>query len=275
MSRGSKQSEATRLTTMPFVLSLLLSFFIAPLCLSGTPQPEIIISAGDPWPPYIDDKHPHQGVSVEIANAAFATQGFRIKQIFVPWARAIEGTRTGSYDLILDAWWSPERSKAFMFSKPYLKGAVKLIKRKDYPFTFDGLKSLKGKQVAVVRGYAYDYQFMTSDLFERFEVMAFENAIGMLLHERVDFAIEDESVTRYRLKNTAPEKLALIEFVSPPVSVNLIYIMSGYSNPRHYEYIQAFNRGLEILIKNGKYASILRRNGLTDHMAVKSKTEPD
>ncbi len=223
---------------------------------------ETIVAASDPWPPYVDEMHPQMGVSVEIANAAYATQGYKVKQLIVPWARALEGTRTGVFDLILDAWWSSERSREFMYSRPYLDGSVKLIKRRGEPFTYEGLESLSGKQIAVVRGYAYNDEFYASPNIRHYEVVDFASAVAMLLRGRVDFAIENELVARYRLGQVAPDSIPQIEFVEPPVSLNLVYVISGYRNPRHYEYIGAFNRGLEIIRNNGEYAEILKRNGL-------------
>ncbi|WP_157497192.1 substrate-binding periplasmic protein [Hahella ganghwensis] len=242
-------------------------FLMAVLTTEGaSPDNELqtIVAAGDPWPPYIDEMHPELGVSVEIANAAYATQGYRVRQMIVPWARAMEGTRVGTFDLVLDAWWSSERSREFMFSRPYLDGSVKLIKRKGDPYIYEGISSLKGRLVAVVRGYAYNEELNTSPEVQRFEVIDFASAVAMLLKERVDFAVENELVARYRLAQVAPESLTKIEFVEPPLSVNLVYVISGYRNPRHYEYINAFNKGLQIIRENGVYSDILKRNGLQD-----------
>ncbi|OZG74993.1 amino acid ABC transporter substrate-binding protein [Hahella sp. CCB-MM4] len=249
------------------VISIAISLYLVAVSFraaSVEPQLETLVAASDPWPPYVDEMHPEMGVSVEIANAAFATQGFKVRQLMVPWARALEGTRTGTFDLILDAWWSSERAMEFMYSRPYLDGSVKLIKRRDEPFIYQGLDSLSGKQVAVVRGYAYNDEFNASPDIRRYEVVDFASAVAMLLRGRVDFAIENELVARYRLGQVAPDSLAKIEFVEPPVSVNLVYVISGYRNPRHYEIITAFNRGLEIIRNNGEYLEILKRNGLQD-----------
>ncbi len=249
------------------IISAAIALLLACVVMRGVasePELETILAVADPWPPYIDKTHPQMGVSVEIANAAYATQGYKVKQVMVPWARALEGTRTGTFDLILDAWWSSERSKEFMFSRPYLDGSVKLIKRRGEPFEYKGISSLYGKQVAVVRGYAYNEDFSAAEEISHFEVIDFASAVAMLMRGRVDFAIENELVARYRIAQVAPESLSKIEFVEPPLSINLVYVISGYRNPRHNEYISAFNRGLEIIRANGVYDDILKRNGLQD-----------
>ncbi len=51
-------------------------------------------------------------------------------------------------------------------------------------------------------------------------------------------------------------------YVENPLSNNYIFVIASYKHPRHAEYIQAFNSGLEIIIKNGTYQKILKANGL-------------
>jgi len=114
---------------MPAVTNLLLSVSLVFLSLSAIEANstettfkniQLIIAAADPWPPYISKSHKDGGVSVEIANAALATQGYKVTNKIVPWARALKGTETGMFDLILDAWWTQKRSLTFMYSRPYL-----------------------------------------------------------------------------------------------------------------------------------------------------------
>ncbi|ABC30719.1 ABC-type amino acid transport/signal transduction systems, periplasmic component/domain [Hahella chejuensis KCTC 2396] len=221
-------------------------------------------AAADPWPPFIDPEHPHGGVSVEIANAAFATQGYKVKQLIVPWARAVEGTRRGTFDLILDAWWSQERIDLFAYSNPYLTNEVKFIKLKGDLFEFKGLESLRGRVIGVVRGYAYNDAFMEADYFTRLEVTQFMQSVLMLSQRRINLTLEDELVARYRIQREEPALLPMLEFVEPPLSANKLYVISGMKNPRHRQYIDAFNRGLAIIKENGEFDRILKENGLVD-----------
>ena len=45
------------------------------LVLSGLLHAQTITAVGDPWPPFLDPEQPKQGLVVEIATAAFASQG--------------------------------------------------------------------------------------------------------------------------------------------------------------------------------------------------------
>jgi polar amino acid transport system substrate-binding protein len=221
-----------------------------------------LVAAADPWPPYIDEKHPSGGVSVQIADAALRTQGYTVRNLIMPWARAIEETKKARIDLILDAWWSKERSRHFMYSRPYINGPVKFIKRKADPFRFTDLSSLKGKSIVLVRNYAYGDDFLNAKNYEPVLVTHFLQGVHMLALNRVDLAIENELVARSRLLNDAPELIPKIEFVDQPLGDNYVYLISSYQHPQHMEIIGAFNRGLTMILENGEYQKIMRENKL-------------
>jgi len=223
----------------------------------------VVLSAGaDPWPPYIDESLPKGGVSVQIADAALRTQGFTVVNKILPWARAIEETKMGKLDLILDAWWSQERSEHFLFSRPYLNGPLKFIKRKGDSFDYEKNASLNGKSIALVRNYAYGDAFLNAQNYDRYVVHDFLQGMRMLSLGRVDLTLENELVARTRIQQAAPEMLDLIEWSPSPLSDSYVYLISGYSNPRHSEIINAFNKGLSIIINNGVYQQILSENSL-------------
>ncbi|MDH2433478.1 transporter substrate-binding domain-containing protein [Pokkaliibacter sp. MBI-7] len=227
----------------------------------GTASRHITL-AGDPWPPYLDDKRQDQGIATQIAREALALEGYQVEMIFVPWARALEGTRSGMFDMIIDAWWDSDRSRDFMFSRPYLDSSVKFLKRKSDPFSYQGIESLSGKNIALIRGYAYNDVFLRNTNYNRLEVRAFAQGINMLLEGRIDLMPENETVARYYLLQNNPHALQQLTFSDNPLSQNLLYAMAGYANPRHAELIEAFNRGLMKLVQNGRYDALLRENGL-------------
>lgn len=248
-------------------------FFLSFRLLAAAPQPVIITAGADPWPPYIDEHHPHGGVSVQLANAALKTQDYEVQNKIMPWARALEETRAGRVDAILDAWWTQERSQDFMFSRPYLDGPVKFIKRLDSGFEYNGLSSLRGKTIAVVRDYGYDEQFLKANDYTLFEVTEFTQGISMLVKHRVDLAIENELVAKTRIRASLPESYKHIAFSRTPLSNNYLYVVSGYKNPNHTAIINAFNQGLKAILANGVYEQILAKEGLPMPEMFQPQTE--
>ena len=231
---------------------------------SAHAEPLIELTAGaDPWPPYIDENLPQGGVSVQIADAALRTQGYTVKNRILPWARALEEVKQARVDLILDAWWSQERSEQFQFSRPYINGPLKFIKRRDDQFQYSDLSSLNGKALVLVRDYAYSDDLLRAKNYTRYQAHHFMQGIQMLVRNRVDLAIENELVARMRISQEAPELLTQIEFVDTPLSDNYVFLIASYKHPQHQEIIGAFNRGLAVILQNGTYQKILDENHLS------------
>ncbi len=222
----------------------------------------VIVSVCDPWPPFVDEDSPTQGISMEIIRAAYATQGYEVVQEFMPWARAEEGVINGDYDILPDVWFTEERGEQMMFSDHYVVNEVKFIKKKGDPFEYDGLESLDGKIVATMRGYGYGDDFLNADNFERAEGDDMIQNINRVTAELVDLTIEDEIVASARMAADEPGLLDEVEFTENALSSNPLYISAGYNNPRHEEIITAFNNGLEAIKEDGTYEEILARYGI-------------
>lgn len=126
-----------------------------------------IVAVSDPFPPFVDPNNPTGGLTIEVIRAAYKTQGYDVVVEFVPWARAEAGVESGIYDILPNMWFSESRSKKFLFSNAYVNNTIRFVKRKDDPFVFTGLESLKGKVIGVTRGYAYSDAFKNSKLFQR------------------------------------------------------------------------------------------------------------
>jgi polar amino acid transport system substrate-binding protein len=222
-----------------------------------------IVAAGDPWPPFVDPKNPTDGLSLEIIRAAYKTQDYDVKMVYVPWARAEAGVKEGTYDILAATWHTPERSKFLRFSTPYAVNAIKFIKFKGDPFEYKGLDSLRGKRVGTVRGYGYSDPFLKDAGFVREEVTDLMQNIKKVVDKRVDLTLDDEIVVRFILGQDNIKLLDMIEFSKESLSSNPLHVTSGLKNPRHKEIIDAFNAGYEIIKSNGTLAVILKKYHLT------------
>lgn len=220
-------------------------------------QAETITAVGDPWPPFLDPSKENKGIITEIATAAYATQGYELDMRFVPWARAISGVKSASFDLLLGTWLTEERTKFLLFSEPYLNNSLKFIKKKGNGFDYSGLPSLSGKSVGVVRGYGYGDEFLSAKNFKKPEAKNFIANIKKLLAGRINLTLEDEIVAKAVIAKENSELLDKIEFSKTAYSTNALHVTSGLANPKHKELIEAFNKGLAEIKENGVYDKIL------------------
>ncbi|TYT73787.1 transporter substrate-binding domain-containing protein [Desulfobotulus mexicanus] len=233
-------------------------FFIAMPCFAGG----VVSMASDPWPPFADPAHPHGGLSVEIAKAAFGTQGYTVTMEFMPWARVIQTVSLGELDLVAGAWMSDERKENFMFSEPFLINEIRFIKRKGDPFKYSGLETLPGLKVGVIRSYSYSDEFMNYPGVIIEPVNNFITNIRKLVAGRIDLTLEDEIVGMNSLSILDPALAGNIEFTGPSLASKPLYVLSGLKNPRHKEIIEAFNKGLKEIKANGTYDRIMASYGM-------------
>lgn len=242
-------------------LLLLASLLLLSFPASAT---QTLVAASDLWPPFIDPNNPTDGLSMEIVRAAYKTQDYDIKLIYVPWARAEDETYHGVYDLLPNVWHTEARAKTLFYSTAYLANTVKFIKVKGDPFEYDGLHSLKGKVVGTLRGYNYGDAFLNDSGFVREEVEFFITNIKKLMAKRIDVTLEDEIVCKVAIAQNDPAMLDKVEFCKNPLSVNQLHVASGLKNPRHKEIVAAFNKGLAVIKVNGTYDAILKKYGMLE-----------
>lgn len=218
----------------------------------------VIHAVQDVWPPYIIDTSDYPGISVEIAQRAYASQGYQLEMDIRPWSRAFKEIQHGRDQIVIAAWYSASREPQLRFSNPYLYTEISLISRKDHPVPFGNFKDLKGKTVGIVEHYAYDDDFMASKWFQRVPASDLITNIRKVLVGRVDLFIEDARVARWTMveNSISPEEFT---YIHPPVSISPLYVMVARDNPKAQVYLEAFNRGLEAIKANGEYDAILHK----------------
>jgi polar amino acid transport system substrate-binding protein len=240
------------------LFAIAFAFFLS---VSAMAQAKVLVAAADPYPPFLDNDNPKQGISMELIRAAFATQGYTVKWENVPWARAEAGVKDGIYDFLPDTWMTEARKAYLAYSDPYAVNEVVFIKKKGDSFEFNGLDSLKGKTVGIVKDYGYGDVFMKSALFTREEAVDIITNIRKLTLGRVDLTLEDGIVARATIMKLDPGLLSQIEFTKGSLSSNNLYIAPGLKNPRYQEIIAAFNKGLKAIKADGSYQKILAGYG--------------
>lgn len=229
---------------------------------------KIVTTVSDPWPPFVFDDGLNDGIAVEIVREALKTQGYEIQHQNVPWARALHGTREGTYDLITSIWMSEERKNDYFYSKHFMNNTIRFIKLKDDDFEYKDLNSLKNKRIGLITGYSYEENFINSENYTKDTVNDFMTNINKLLAKRIDLTVEDEVVAKAILSDKMPSAYNRIEFVENPLDVKKLYVVSGLKNPRHKELIDAFNKGLDTIIANGTYHKILEKYGINNYKYV-------
>lgn len=239
-------------------------FFMILTVVNCLAEQKTLVAATDPWPPFVDKNSPTDGLSLEIVRAAYATQGYKVKVEYVPWARAEQEVKEGKFDILPNTWMTEKRKAYLFYSEPYVFNKVKFIKAKGDPFEFNGLASLEEKTIGIVRGYGYGDEFLSATNFRKDTVSDIITNIKKLTADkkRIDLTLEDEIVARSVIAKENPKLLEKIEFTKNSLSENSMHVTSGLENPRHKEIIGAFNKGLAEIKTNGTYARTLANYGI-------------
>lgn len=231
---------------------------------TGFTQQRNLTAASDPWPPFVDPASPTEGLAIEVIRAAYATQGYTITVLYMPWARAVAGVAAGIYDLLPTTWKTAERMTSLVFSQPFIYNRIRFIKMKDDSFEFDGISSLDGRVIGVIRGYGYDDAFLNADNYIRVEAADFLTLVNLLLIHRIDLAVEDELVARFIIETNHASALDYLHFAEQALSINPLHLAIGKNNPNHQELLAAFERGMAVIRQNGDFARILEAYRIID-----------
>ena len=174
------------------------------LLLTQSAAAEKLRLVADAWPPFTDATLVNGGLATDIVSTALARAGYASDFEQVPWARALLGVGEGRYDVLVNAWYTEERTKLGQFSGEYLLNRVRFLKRKDAPIEYNNLQQLHTYPIAVVRGYAYSPEFDEDASLQKVPVHNFAMAVRMVAADRVKLTLEDEYVARYYLAGNQP-----------------------------------------------------------------------
>ncbi|WPP00266.1 transporter substrate-binding domain-containing protein [Pseudomonas sp. HR96] len=217
----------------------------------------------DAWPPFTDAGMANGGLATQIVTTALQRAGYGVDFEQVPWARALLGVGEGRYDILVNAWYSDERTRIGQFSAGYLVNRIVFIKRRDTDVAFNGdYTSLHPYPIAVVRGYAYSQGFDSDEQMQKVPVHNFPMAVRMLAAGRVQLTLDDELVARYYLSRESPKVRNSVEFLPRSLTENQLRILVSLKNPDHDRIVAGFDRQITAMKADGTYARLLKEFGM-------------
>jgi len=221
-----------------------------------TMQPIIVVTGN--WPPYAIEQSTttRHGMDVDVAIAAFKRTGINVEFRFYTWSRCFEEIEEGHAAAILGIINVPSRTKHFLTSRPLSVSSGIFLVRKDYSGpVLSTFADLAGLNIAVVDGYAIMDDLtklnIAYDLSHNEEI-----AMRKVADKRLDVALLELRNARHTIF-----KLGFMDKFKWYVTADKYVFRIGINRkwPNAAELLEAFNNGLDAIIKDGTYDAIHAR----------------
>ena len=227
------------------------------MCLDCIAQDTVLLGASE-YPPYYSERLLNQGFITEIAVAAFEAVDYEVEVQFKPFSRVYEESKFGSLDGLVALWFTKDRAQWFAFSDPLPPNELGFYKLINNTTQFTTYSELGRTKVGIVRSYANPEGFDEANL-NTFEVEEDYRLILLLKYRRIDLALMDRRVGAFLIKNKYPELVDQTVFVEPPLQVKYQHIAFSKKKKGYEKRLKDFNRGLNIIKKNGMLDKILKK----------------
>tara|TARA_R110002072_G_scaffold92860_1_gene206305 strand:+ start:1566 stop:2324 length:759 start_codon:yes stop_codon:yes gene_type:complete len=210
-------------------------------------------------PPYAGAALPDEGLALELVKHIYADTDYKPVITIENWARAVEGTRMGVYDALASVWYSKDRDKDLLFSEPYLRSELLILKLRSNPRVYTTLQDLSGSRLGVRTDYAYGVDFNAIPDLELVQEDQLVPNLLNLLDGNVDFVIADQRTAAMQLHELLADKITQFAVVKIPLPAVERHVAASRSWPGHDKMIAEFNRALSALQKDGALQPIIRK----------------
>lgn len=222
----------------------------------------ISIATGD-YPPWTSREESSGGVLHRIINAAFALEGVDVEYAYYPWARSYLNAKIGRYQAA--SYWacSVERQRDFICSDALFEEDTVFFHLKNREFkSWNNLGELSQYKIGATQEYTYSKAFWDAARLNRlhvFVVQKDEQNFHLLLNGRIDlFPMGRLAGFALLHREFSPEQRVLFSHTVKPLikqSMHLLFPRATLANSQRN--VMLFNRGLQKLKDDGRYASWL------------------
>ncbi len=205
-----------------------------------------------------NNKGDYPGSDIEILRESFKKSNIEINTKFYPWNRALRMATLGQVAGLCSCSYTKSREKHFFFSKEIGSNSIGFFTKKDFQITdLKDFSQFKGREVGVVRGYNLEDELKKKKVKVNLNSNEL-NILKMLKIGRVKALYSYKAVVSELMKKNEFIK----EFKYTEVRRSPYYTCFSKAFLGSKENLVLFNKGLEIIRKNGEYGKILRKYGL-------------
>jgi polar amino acid transport system substrate-binding protein len=213
--------------------------------------------ASDTWPPFTDVSTKH-AFALDLVHEALARAKVQESTTIIDFQGVMNGILSKKFDGSAALWYSPEREKYLLFSKPYLENRLILVGKKGSDVSATSLSQLKGKRIAVVGSYAYGP--LQVDNINLVKGSSDQQNLERLLKGEADYMLADALLIEYLLKYQSREAAEFLEIGNNTLLRLPLYFAIRKEIPDAQKIVDNFNEEIKKMIVEGTYNKILQLN---------------
>lgn|GEM_PF-1698768 len=213
----------------------------------------------EPWPPFVIDDIERPGIDVEVMLAVFSKMQVDVEFRLYPWKRAINLTKNGEADAILDIFETQERRDWLWFPEtPISVNQSALFCKYCDPTIIVSEKQMQQHALIVNLGYEYTL-YTNNDKIIKYQVTDFEQGFQMLDQGRADYYLINRTVGLYTIKKMGLTDIRpLYMVIDDPSPSFLAFAKKKAIRPL----LEEFDNQLKLFKASEDYRNILRKYGV-------------
>lgn len=227
-------------------------------------QAKDVVLAALEYPPHYGEHLDNYGPLIEIIVSAYAEEGLEVEVLFLPWSRALIWADEGRVDGIVGAWYTQERTKSFLYSKPIYPNKMIFYKSANSDIAFTTFADLKeqNRVIGSVRGYAHVEGLEESGVMIHYVNNDIQN-FKLLERQRIDLVSVDKDYGAYVLASPELSKIKdKVEPINKVLQVKQQHLIISKKTKLAQQKLTKFNQGLAKLKERGGIAAIMKKHGL-------------
>jgi len=263
-----------RHNTFILKIFLLLLLFVSVSVEGDDHDKKQIVLATSEREPYIGRLLEEQGYVHELVTLAFERVGYELTIKYYPVNRAKRLSETGFVSGLLPTNYDESLLGDFIFSSPFPGDNVGLLKKKELPVKFGSdpridikrsLQDLRYYSFGLVRGTEVESLFSSVPENKKFYINDDVQNLDILAAGRIDFAVIDKYTAADLMVGYRPHLIGQLDFMRPPMISRPFHIAFSKHFDNYQLLASDFNRGLELVKKDGQLAELLSKHGLTEN----------
>lgn len=223
-------------------------------------QGQVLSVVADDWPPFSGPDLPRGGMSLDVIAAVLERAGYTVETQVVPWARVLDGARSGTFDIVGSLFADQELAEFLTYAEPFYTTNVQLVRPKGSEITFTTVEALRPYKIAVGEGFLYQDEFDRADYLDKTAVTTTSQAVHMVAHGRADLTLDSVDVIRHVLGSEDPTLADRVELAPGVLAAQDLHMAVRTGLENSAQIVVDFNRALAEMRADGTLETLLAKH---------------